>query len=138
MRYVIFARAVFPLPTSWKAPVPGSGASASSGIDTGDAGSIATAAVTTRLSTQLPPDGDAISAGSPSAAQARRPAGSEKPPIGFQAAIAFVGRPRRSQPFQGKSLSLTVRRKIAELNPDWESQAMFSTPCENSALKRSR
>src|SRR5215510_3626026 len=108
MRYVIFARAVLPLPISWKAPVPGSGASASSGIDTGDAGSIATAAVTTRLSIQPPPYGDGISAGSPSAAQARRPAGSEKPPMGFQAAVGFVARPTRSHPFHGKSLSFTV------------------------------
>src|SRR5262249_36414442 len=134
MRYVIFARAVFPLPTSWKAPVPGSGASASSGIDTGDVQSIVTAALLTRLATSLPPECEGIGAKPPSGAQDRGRAGSEKPPIGFQAAVAFVAKPTRSQPFHGKSLSFTVRRKIAELNPDWESWAMFSTPCENSAL----
>ncbi len=58
--------------------------------------------------------------------------------MGFQAAAGLVAVPNRSQPFHGKSLSLTVRTKIGELKPAAESTAMFSTPWENSALKRSR
>ena len=58
--------------------------------------------------------------------------------MGFQAAAGRLVIPSLSQPFHGKSLSLTVRRKMAELNPVCESQAMFSTPWENSALKYSR
>ena len=46
--------------------------------------------------------------------------------------------PTRSQPFQGKSLSLAVRTTIGELRPDCESMAMFSMPLEKSSLKNSR
>ena len=61
-----------------------------------------------------------------------------KPATGFQAAVARPATPTFSQPFHGKSLSLAVRTKISELKPRWESQPMFSMPCENSALKGSR
>src|SRR5262245_57171296 len=89
---------------------------------------------TARFATQVPLYGAAKRAGSPSAAQSRRPAGSEKPATGFHAAADFVAIPRRSQPFHGKSLSLTVRTKIGAFKPSSESQATFSTPWENSAL----
>ena len=57
-----------------------------------------------------------------------RPAGSLKPATGFQAARAPPSAPTCSQPFHGKSFSFTVRRKIGEATPAWESTAMFSTP----------
>jgi hypothetical protein len=72
--------------------------------------------------------GSRSSAGSPTAAHTARPAGSVKPATGFQAARAPPSTPRCSQPFQGKSLSFTVRRKIGEATPACESTAMFSTP----------
>ena len=55
-----------------------------------------------------------MAAGSAMANHIRRPNGSVKPPIGFQAAPARASSPSCSQPFQGKSLSLTVRRNIGE------------------------
>src|SRR5262245_19714130 len=100
--------------------------------------SVVTDSGITRFGTQPPPYGAGRSAGSPSAAQISRPAGSENPATGFQAAAAVVARPSLSQPFQGKSLSFAVRTKIAELRPVCESSATFSIPWENSALKRSR
>jgi hypothetical protein len=75
---------------------------------------------------------------SPIADHIRRPNGSEKPSIGFQAAAGGTASASASSPFQGKSLSLTERRKIAEFMPVMESNAMFSIPAENSALKYSR
>ena len=47
--------------------------------------------------------------------------GSVIPPIGFQAAAGSPPMPRTSQPFQGKSLSFTVRMNIGELRPAIES-----------------
>ena len=43
--------------------------------------------------------------------------GSVMPPIGFQAAAGAPPVPSASQPFQGKSLSFTVRMKIGECRP---------------------
>jgi hypothetical protein len=133
-RYVIFAFAVLPFPASRSAPVVGSTTSASSGIATPAFASVVVLDGTARFATQLPLYGAARRAGSPRAAQSRRPAGSEKPAIGFHAAAGFVAIPRRSHPFHGKSLSLTVRMKIGAFMPSSESHATFSTPCENSAL----
>ncbi len=112
---MIRARAIFPFPTSRGNPVPGSGMSASSGTETSPA--MATAVAVARFATQVALPGAGSIAGSPSAAQISRPAGSRKPPTGFHAAAGFAAMPRRSQPFHGKSLSLTVRTKMAELNP---------------------
>ena len=39
------------------------------------------------------------------------------PPIGFQAAAGSPPMPSASQPFQGKSLSFTVRMNIGECRP---------------------
>src|SRR2546422_8012624 len=112
--------------------------SASEGISTSEVGGRVTVAIRTRLGTQPAPYGEGSRAGSPRAAHRSRPAGSEKPAMGSHAAAALVAISSLSQPFHGKSLSLTVRRKLAELNPVCESQLMFSTPWENSALKYSR
>ena len=65
--------------------------------------------------------GSSSSAGSPTAAHTRRPAGSVKPATGFHAARAPPSTPMASQPFHGKSLSFTVRRNIGEPIPAWES-----------------
>ena len=73
---MIFAFAVFPSPISRGAPVPGSATSASSGIVTPTLAFMVTADGMTRFATQLPPWGAGNMAGSPSAAQMRRPAGS--------------------------------------------------------------
>src|SRR5262249_56188536 len=85
---------------------------------------------------ELPGAGNA--AGSPRAAQSSRPAGSVKPPTGFHAAAARPATPILSQPFHGKSFSLTVLTKTGALKPACESRTMFSTPSENSALYTSR
>ena len=88
----------------------------------------------TRFGTQSALPGAGKLAGSPTAAHNNRPAGSLKPPTGFHAAAGLPAMPTLSQPFQGKSLSLTVRRKTGALKPACESTTMFSMPCENSAL----
>ena len=62
--------------------------------------------------------------------QRSRPVGSVKPATGFQAAEGRSGTPTVSQPFHGKSLSLTVRGKIAEPRPACASYATFSMPLE--------
>ena len=74
-----------------------------------------TEATVTRFGIQPAPCGDGKKAGSPRASQRSRPAGSVKPATGFQAAAGRSGTPTVSQPFHGKSFSLTVRGKIAEL-----------------------
>src|SRR5262245_47424912 len=90
-----------------------------------------------RLSVQFASYGEGMAAGSPIAYQVSRPNGSVKPATGFQAASARLSVPSASQPFQGKSLSLTVRRNIGERKPSSASEAMFSMPAENSMLKNS-
>ena len=87
-------------------------------------------ATVTRLGIHPAPCGEGKKAGSPSASQRSRPAGSVKPATGFQAADARSGTPTVSQPFHGKSFSLTVRGKIADPMPAWASYATFSTPPE--------
>ena len=74
-----------------------------------------------RFGTQPALNGAGRNAGSPSAAQISRPVASVKPATGFQAADAGCATPSRSQPFQGKSLSLTVRMKMGESRPSSES-----------------
>src|SRR5207249_441838 len=56
-------------------------------------------------------------AGSPTASHNIRPNASVNPASGFQAAVAAALILMRSTPFQGKSFSLTVRKKIAEFSP---------------------
>ena len=60
------------------------------------------------------------------------------PPIGFQAPLGLSAMPSASQPFQGKSLSFTVRTNIGEARPAIASYPMFSIPAENSTLTYSR
>src|SRR6266853_2249236 len=91
-----------------------------------------------RLSTQPVPFGDGSRAESPTACHISRPNGSEKPAMGFHAAAGRVSMPRDSQPFHGKSLSLTVLTNIGELSPATESKAIFSIPAEYSVLTYSR
>jgi len=52
--------------------------------------------------------GAGSAAGSPSADHISRPKSSVKPATGFQAAVGRASMPSLSQPFHGKSLSLTV------------------------------
>jgi hypothetical protein len=69
--------------------------------------------------------------------QSKRPNGSSNPPTGFHAVVGTALIPSRSQPFHGKSLSFTVRGKIGDDMPAWESNPTFSMPLEYSALKYS-
>src|SRR5712692_2380350 len=72
----------------------------------------------TRFSTQPPPCGEGTNAGSEIADHTRRPKASPKPPTtGFHALEGGAGAATFSQPFHGKSRSLTVRGKIAEARP---------------------
>ena len=117
--------------------MPGAAAWASSGTATlGRPSSVS--ATTRRFGTHPLPWGEGKNAGSPSASQTSRLAGSlMKPATGFHADWGRVGMPTVSQPFQGKSLSFTVRGKIAESRPAWASWATFSTPPEYSTLSGS-
>src|SRR5262247_912679 len=109
--------ALLPRPTGASRPLPGSGSTASSGTATDGPDGLPTAGVT-RLSIQPLPCGEAISAGSPTAHHTRRPNTSSKPPTtGFHAADGAAGAATLSHPFNGKSLSLTVRGQIADSNP---------------------
>src|SRR5215510_9464164 len=108
--------ALLPRPTGASRPLPASGSTASSGTAT-DGPGLPTAGVT-RLSIQPLPCGEAISAGSPTAHHTSRPNTSSKPlTTGFHAADGAAGAATLSHPFHGKSLSLTVRGKIADSNP---------------------
>src|SRR3989304_260005 len=108
--------AVFPDPTGTSRPVPGSGSTASLGTGTGFAAFSTDALM--RLSIPPPPGGEGMSAGSATAHHTSRLNGSPKPPTtGFHALDGAAGTAALSQPFQGKSLSLTVRGKIADSNP---------------------
>src|SRR5712692_8725618 len=110
------AAAVLPRPALTSRPLPGSGSNASSGTASGTEG-FATDALT-RFSIQPPPCGEGKNAGSASAHHTRRPNASPKPPTtGFHALEGGAGAAALSQPFQGKSRSLTVRGKIAEAKP---------------------
>src|SRR5947208_1932564 len=67
----------------------------------------------TRLGSQRLLPGSGRNAGSPTADQINRPAGSVNPATGFQAAVGRPAVPTASQPFQGKSFSLTVLTNMA-------------------------
>ena len=72
--------------------------------------------------------GTAKNASSPTIAHTSRPGASVNPATGFQAAVARMSMPSRSQPFHGRSLSLSVRRTTAELNPNCEVDRYILDP----------
>src|SRR2546427_1686201 len=114
-RYVTFCCAVSADAAGRSAPVAGSGTSASRGTSTSPPAAPDGGSVRTRLGIQPPPYGAGSSAGSPSAAQTKRPTSSPKPAIGFHAAAGLDATPRLSHPFQGKSFSLN--RQAERLPP---------------------
>src|SRR2546430_8471106 len=96
-RYVTFCCAVSADAAGRSTPVAGSGTSASRGTSTSPPAAPDGGSVRTRLGIQPPPYGAGSSAGSPSAAQTRRPASSPKPAIGFHAAAGRDATPRRDR-----------------------------------------
>src|SRR2546425_5326866 len=96
--------------------LPATEKSASSGTAKGF--SLLSTEALTRFSIQPSPCGEGRNAESASAAHTRRPNTSPKPPTtGFHALDGGCGAATLSQPFQGKSRSLTVRGKIGEARP---------------------
>src|SRR5262245_25083579 len=108
--------AVLPRPTGRSRPLPGAGSTAAAGTATGCPGCVTDAL--TRFSIQPPPCGDGMSAESATADHTSWPNTSPKPlTTGFHALAGPAGAAALSQPFQGKSRSLTVRGKIGDGNP---------------------
>jgi hypothetical protein len=108
--------AVLPRPKGTSRPLPTSGSNASSG--TASAGPAFATVALTRVSIHPPPCGEGRNAGSATAHHTRRPNASPNPPTtGFHALAGAAGTAVWSQPFQGKSRSLTVRGKIADARP---------------------
>src|SRR5574341_1794201 len=72
----------------------------------------------TRFSIQPDPCGEGRNAGSKTAENTTRLKASPRPPaIGFHALVGGRATATLSQPFQGKSRSLTVRGKIGDASP---------------------